>query len=105
MLNYILNHLRFCAPKVDAIGCITTIAIFGCIEFTLAIIPERVTNAIDAWISVCRVESYMKAPEKNCCVVGSDSIIFEDVSVAWPSDSSSPTPDRFLLRALNLNFL
>ncbi|CAO1603666.1 hypothetical protein XANCAGTX0491_007246 [Xanthoria calcicola] len=46
----------------------------------------------------------MKAPEKNCCVVGSDSIIFEDVSVAWPSDSSSPTPDRFLLRALNLNF-
>ncbi len=99
LITYAFTHLKL-MPSV----AFTTIAIFGYIEFTLAIIPELVTNAIDAWISVCRIETYMEAPEKGCCVVGSDSFIFADVSVAWPSDSSSPTTDRFILRALNLNF-
>ncbi|KAI4117408.1 MAG: hypothetical protein LQ345_002349 [Seirophora villosa] len=99
LITYACTH-----PTLKPSVAFTAIAIFGYIEFTLAIVPELVTNAIDAWTSVRRVEEYMEAPEKDCSVTESDAIVFENASVAWPSDSTGPTPDTFHLRAVDLRF-
>ena len=82
----------------------TTIAVFGQIEGTLAIIPELTTSALDAWVSLNRIEKYLDAPERVECTVKSDSIAFENASVAWPSDSDEEDPDRFVLRDINISF-
>ena len=82
----------------------TTIAIFAQIEGTLAILPELTTDALDAWVSINRIEKYLDAPEKVNCTVPSDAVSFENASVAWPSDSQEEDADRFILRDINLRF-
>ncbi|KAL8650433.1 MAG: hypothetical protein Q9226_005147 [Calogaya cf. arnoldii] len=89
-------------PALKPSVAFTTIAIFGYMEFTLAIIPELVTNAIDAWISVRRVDKYMNTPDQDPYAVGSDTIVFEDASVAWPYNTATRRLSRFHLRAVNL---
>jgi ABC-type multidrug transport system fused ATPase/permease subunit len=82
----------------------TTIAIFSQIEGTLAIVPELTTEALDAWVSINRIEKYLDAPEKVDCTVPSDAVSFENASIAWPSDSQEEDADRFILKDINLRF-
>ena len=82
----------------------TTIAVLGQIEITLAVIPELTTDLIDAWVSLNRIEEYLKAPEKEDFIRPSDSIMFDNASIAWPSDSEESDPDRFVLRDINVKF-
>ena len=82
----------------------TTIAVFGQIEGTLGIIPEFTTEALDAFVSVKRVEEYLNAPEKLDYTIPSEQIALENASIAWPSDSTEEDPDRFVLRDINLQF-
>ena len=82
----------------------TTIAIFAQIEGQLAILPELTTDALDAWVSINRIEKYLEAPEKVDCTVPSDAVSFENASIAWPSDSQEADADRFILRDINLRF-
>lgn len=82
----------------------TTIAVFGAIEMTLAVIPELTTNALDAFVSINRIEKYLKGPDKEDNTLPSDRVEFEDASIAWPSDSQEEDPDRYILRNINLRF-
>ena len=82
----------------------TTIAIFGQIEGTLASVPELTTEALDAWVSINRIEQYLNAPEKIDCTEPSDHVAFENVSIAWPSDSQENDPDRFVLKDISIRF-
>ncbi|MCJ1390652.1 hypothetical protein MMC18_003513 [Xylographa bjoerkii] len=82
----------------------TTIAIFGQIEGTLAIVPELTTEALDAWVSVNRIEQYLNAPEKVDCTEPSDHVSFQNASIAWPSDSQEEDPDRFVLKDITIQF-
>ena len=82
----------------------TTIAILSQIEGTLAIIPELTTDAVDAWVSINRIEEYLNAPEKADCTTPSDSVALENCSIAWPSDSQEEDPDRFILKDVNVRF-
>ena len=95
--SYIQGDL---APSI----AFTTIAIFSQIEGTLAIVPELTTDALDAWVSINRIEKYLDAPEKVDCTVPSDAVSFENASIAWPSDSQEEDPDRFILRGISLRF-
>ena len=90
--------------ELSASIAFTTLAILGQIEGTLAIIPELTTDAVDAWVSIKRIEEYLNAPEKVDCTTPSDGISFEGASIAWPSDSQEDDPDRFVLRDVNLRF-
>ena len=90
--------------ELSASIAFTTLAILGQIEGTLAVIPELTTDAVDAWVSVKRIEEYLNAPDKVDCTTPSDTISFEGASVAWPSDSQEEDPDRFILRDVNLRF-
>lgn len=82
----------------------TTIAVLGQIEGTLSIVPELTTDALDAWVSINRIEEYLNAPEKSEYIVPSESVSFENAAFAWPSDSQDEDPDRFILREVNLRF-
>ena len=82
----------------------TTIAVFSQIESTLAVIPELTTDALDAWVSINRIDEYLNAPEKIQNTVSSEYIALEDASIAWPSDSQEEDPDRFILRNVNIRF-
>lgn len=84
----------------------TTIAVLSQMEFTLAIIPEMLTQAMDGWISVRRVEEYLESLEKRASSFDCQNVVFEHASVAWPSDADEgkDLKDRFQLRELNLEF-
>lgn len=82
----------------------TAIAILNAIEVTLSIVPELTTNALDAWVSLTRIEEYLDAPEKEDCLTASNSIALKNATVAWPADSQEEDPDRFCLRGINVDF-
>jgi len=80
----------------------TTITIFSQIETTLAVIPEVVTEGLEAWVSLKRIDNFLKAPEKDDYLYRASQITFWNASIAWPSDN--PEPDRFVLRDINIRF-
>lgn len=82
----------------------TTIAVFGAIEMTLAVIPELSTAALDAWVSINRIEKYLNGPDKEEYTLSSDRVEFEEASVAWPAEVDEEDADRFILRDINLRF-
>lgn len=80
----------------------TTITIFNQIEAVLAIIPELTAEGLEAWVSARRIGDYLNGPEKQEYIIPSEEIMFENASVAWPSDSEEEEPDRFVLRNINI---
>ncbi|KAL9583871.1 MAG: hypothetical protein Q9212_002450 [Teloschistes hypoglaucus] len=82
----------------------TTITIFGQIESTLAFIPELTSDGLEAWVSLQRIGEYLDAPEVEEYIVPSEEIVFEDATVAWPSDSQEEDPERFILKNIDLRF-
>ncbi len=82
----------------------TSITVMGSMESSLAVLPEIIADALEAWVSVKRIDEYLKAPERDLYIVPSDAIRFEDASIAWPSDSQEEDPDRFALRHINVRF-
>lgn len=80
----------------------TTITIFSQIENTLAVIPEVVAEGLEAWVSLARIDNFLKTPEKDHYRDSAAQITFWNASVAWPSDN--PEPDRFVLRDINVRF-
>lgn len=82
----------------------TTIAVLAQIEFVLAILPELTTEMLDAWVACNRIEKYLRAPEREITSIPSETVKFEDATVAWPADSQEEDSDRFILKDLNLEF-
>lgn len=82
----------------------TTITIFGQIEGVLAIIPELTAEALEAWVSARRIGEFLDAGEKENYITPGDDIIYENASIAWPSDSKADKPGQFILRNVNLSF-
>ncbi|KAL8891556.1 MAG: hypothetical protein Q9215_001420 [Flavoplaca cf. flavocitrina] len=82
----------------------TTITIFAQIEMTLAVIPELTSDGLEAWVSLQRVGDYLDAPEKEEYSIPSETVAFDNASMAWPSDNLEEDPDRFILRDINLEF-
>lgn len=80
----------------------TTITIFSQIETTLAVIPEVVAEGLEAWVSLKRIDNFLKAPEKDDYLHRGSQIAFWNASIAWPSEN--PEPDRFVLRDINIRF-
>ncbi|KAJ5778168.1 hypothetical protein N7520_001414 [Penicillium odoratum] len=85
----------------------TAMAVFGSLEMALAILPEIITNLLEAVVSADRIDEYMAASEKVVNTVPGESISFENASVAWPAEhhpgEEEDEEERFLLRDLNFN--
>ncbi|KAI1821823.1 P-loop containing nucleoside triphosphate hydrolase protein [Xylaria intraflava] len=85
-----------------------SLSIFKALELTLSIVPELTTDLLDAWVSVDRIDAYLRGAEIKKITEESDEISFKNASIAWPSDNDSASgddeSDRFVLRDVNLAF-
>ena len=82
----------------------TTISVFEALEMTLAVIPELITDYLDAQVSADRIQRFLDSPEKEESTVPGPDVCFENVTVAWPSDEADKQEDRFKLRNITLSF-
>ncbi|KAJ5681819.1 uncharacterized protein N7477_001759 [Penicillium maclennaniae] len=86
----------------------TAMSVFGALEMSLAILPEIISNGLEANVSANRIDAYLASAEKIVNTVLSDNIEFENATVAWPAEHEPGTEegdeDRFALRNLNVKF-
>lgn len=83
----------------------TALSVFEAIEMTLAVVPEMVTDLMDAVVSARRVEQYLNSAERSQTILPGDTITFEHATISWPSDDQDGADDRiFNLENLDLNF-
>ncbi|KAI3318504.1 P-loop containing nucleoside triphosphate hydrolase protein [Xylariaceae sp. AK1471] len=87
-----------------------SLSVFKALELTLSIIPELTTDLLDAWVSVKRIDAYLKGAEISKITQDADEISFDNATIAWPSDTDSANsddgsdPDRFILRNISTTF-
>jgi ABC-type multidrug transport system fused ATPase/permease subunit len=87
---------------LDPATAFTTISLLSRIEATLAFLPELTTNALDAWISMKRIDDYLSAPDKKVVIQDGAKVAFHNATVAWPMDEVDE--DAFQLRDVSLEF-
>lgn len=90
--------------ELTASVAFTTIAVLAQIEVTLAVLPELITNAIDAFVSINRIDKFINAAEIEDLRTDSEEIKFKDASIAWPSDNVKEDKDKFVLNNIKLHF-
>ncbi|KAH7027455.1 P-loop containing nucleoside triphosphate hydrolase protein [Microdochium trichocladiopsis] len=81
-----------------------SLGVFKALEVTLSVIPELTTDALDAWVSVNRIDTYLNSAEVTKISKDAEEISFDNASIAWPSDDTEENPDRFILRNMNFTF-
>ncbi|EAW12809.1 ATP-dependent bile acid permease [Aspergillus clavatus NRRL 1] len=99
---YTINHGGL-TPSV----AFTAISALTSMEVALSVLPELITNAMDAIISMKRIGEFLDAPEKISTTIASTSICFDNATVAWSgsiSGNGSPSETAFVLRNLNAHF-
>lgn len=79
----------------------TALGVFSELEVTLSVIPELTTNLLDAYVSVKRIEEYLKMPEKPNNLEPAEAVVFRNASIAWPSDEDGEQ-ERYILRNIDL---
>lgn len=90
--------------QLTASVAFTSIAIFGSLEVALAALPHLISAALEAKISVDRIERFLQSPDK--ADTSSDSfeqVIFEETAISWPTSDSS-NDISFSLAHLNFSF-
>ena len=90
--------------ELTASVAFTTIAVLSQIEVTLAILPELITDTIDAFVSCGRIEKFLNSPEQLEYRTQGSEIMLKDAEIAWPSDNPEEDMDAFRLKGLNLQF-
>ena len=80
----------------------TSLAIFQRLESTLGLVPELLTDCVNAWVSLGRIEAFLNSPERLDETINAGNITFDDASIAWPSEEAISRP--FILRNLNFTF-
>ncbi|GAP88211.1 putative multidrug resistance-associated protein 1 [Rosellinia necatrix] len=85
-----------------------SLSVFKALELTLSIIPELTTDLLDAWVSIKRIDTYLRGAEISEITQEADEIAFDNATIAWPSDADAADneedPDRFILRHINVAF-
>ncbi|KAK4158804.1 92fa4e65-f2b9-41ea-8f4e-0e0d5e2b8a44 [Cladorrhinum sp. PSN259] len=81
-----------------------SLGVFKALEVTLSFIPELTTDALDAWVSIKRIEEYLNSPDVEKVSKDSNEVAFDNVSIAWPANEDTPEAERFVLRDINIKF-
>lgn len=90
---------------ISASVAFTTLSIFEAIEMTLAVVPELVTEMIDAIVSSKRIQEYLDSAELEDMTTIGETIAFKDATISWPSDDKKSEDERvFSLHHLDLDF-
>jgi hypothetical protein len=80
----------------------TALSIFGTLEYALSVVPNLITEAVDANVSVTRIEQHLEREEKTMPQMTGEVVSFDGATVRWPSDAKRR--GTFLIRDLNLQF-
>ena len=80
----------------------TSLAIFQRLESTLNLVPELLTDFINAWVSFGRIELFLNSLERVDNTVDADVIALEHASISWSSDVERS--GGFLLSGLDFAF-
>lgn len=81
-----------------------SLGVFRALEVTLSVIPELTTDLVDAYVSVKRIENYLRGAEIEKSTKDADEVTFDNATIAWPSDEEGEDPDRFILRNVTATF-
>ena len=88
--------------QLSASVAFTSIMISTALEYSLGAIPETTADAHEAWTSVQRIEKYLGTPERGDYTTPGHRIVFDNATLAWPSDITISDSDRFNLQDVNL---
>lgn len=99
LVIYAVIH-RELTPSVAFVS----ISVFKALELALSLVPELITDMIDANVSVRRMWEYFNAPEVEDNITEGPDVAFEDADLAWPAEEDTLESDRFVLRNVNLSF-
>ncbi|KAG2412200.1 hypothetical protein HFD88_009757 [Aspergillus terreus] len=89
---------------ISASVAFTGFAIFEGIEGSLSMLPEMVSDFLDASVSARRIDRFLSLPEHHDGRTSGDAIRFTDATITWPSEEPKDTQDQFHLKDLNLDF-
>ncbi|KAJ5528735.1 hypothetical protein N7527_002128 [Penicillium freii] len=81
----------------------TAISALGSLEAALALIPIMLSQTIGSWISIKRVDSFLRTPERVSATIPANQIRFENATIAWPV-SAGVENESFSLQDLNASF-
>ncbi|EFW99141.1 ABC bile acid transporter [Grosmannia clavigera kw1407] len=81
-----------------------SLGIFRSLETTLSVVPELTTDLLDAWVSIKRIEDYLSSPDIDKVAKDGDVVVFENATIAWPSEEKLEDSEHFILRDLNVTF-
>lgn len=90
--------------SLNASIAFTTVSVFEALEMTLAVVPELITEYIDAKVSATRIKKYLDSAEKEMYTRPGTTISFNEATIAWPAEEDGDNEDRFRLRGLNVDF-
>ncbi|RPA83475.1 P-loop containing nucleoside triphosphate hydrolase protein [Ascobolus immersus RN42] len=85
----------------------TALAVFNTLEFSMSILPEYISNIIDALVSAKRIEDYFKSEDKRNDIQDGETIGFKQADIRWPADldeGKAPEETAFVLKNVDLEF-
>ncbi|PMD48915.1 hypothetical protein L207DRAFT_505926 [Hyaloscypha variabilis F] len=82
----------------------TALGVFGQLEAVLVMTLNLLVMGLNAKISCDRIDSFLQSEERVENTQPGDSIVFENASVSFPSDSKETLHERFILRDVSLQF-
>ncbi|KAL4925350.1 putative ABC transporter [Aspergillus undulatus] len=82
----------------------TALSLFENLQNILSILPEVVTDLLDAGVSLRRIARFLGLEDYADDRVPGDGIVFSNATITWPSKASEDSDSQFQLKDLNLNF-
>ena len=80
------------------------VAVFNVLEEKLADVPMILTESVECWVSMKRVQKYLDGPELEKKTKEGPEVAFEKADIAWPTDEDTDESERFVLRGIDLVF-
>ena len=81
-----LSIYVFVHGTLSAATAFTAISVLGAIDVAMAVVPNVISQLLNASISMNRICRYLAQPDRSSAVVPSDLIEFQDATVAWPGN-------------------
>ncbi|OQR74305.1 multidrug resistance-associated protein 1-like [Tropilaelaps mercedesae] len=88
---------------IDANVAFVSLSLFNSMRFSLAIIPDVISNAVQTLVSVRRIEEFLNAEELEDVLVGrkpgaGNALSWSDATLTWNEEEREPTLKKINLK-------
>jgi ABC-type multidrug transport system fused ATPase/permease subunit len=80
------------------------VAVFNVLEEKVSDLPMVMTEGVECWVSLKRIQEYLDGPELEKKTKEGPEVVFEQADIAWPVDQDTDERERFVLRGVSLTF-